>query len=92
LPDVPTLIEAGLPGVEVVGWNGLLAPAGTPRPIIEKLNMEIVRILHSADVTALLKEQGVDVVGDTPDEFMIVIRTDIEKWHGIIKVAGIKIE
>jgi tripartite-type tricarboxylate transporter receptor subunit TctC len=92
LPDVPTLDEAGLPGFEVVGWNGLLAPAGTPRPIIEKLNREIVRILRSADVTALLKEQGVDVVGDTPEEFASVIRTDIEKWRGIITAAGIKIE
>jgi tripartite-type tricarboxylate transporter receptor subunit TctC len=92
LPDVPTLDEAGLPGFEVVGWNGLLAPAGTPWPIIEKLNVEIVRILHSPEVTALLKEQGVDVVGDTPEEFAGVIRTDIEKWHEIIEAAGIKIE
>ena len=92
LPDVPTLAEAGLPGFEVVGWNGLLAPAGTPWPIIEKLNTEIVRILRSAEVIALLKEQGVDVVGDTPEEFAGVIRTDIEKWQGIIKAAGIKIE
>jgi tripartite-type tricarboxylate transporter receptor subunit TctC len=92
LPDVPTLAEAGLPGFEVVGWNGLLAPAATPRPIIDRLNLEIVRILRSAEVIALLKEQGVDVVGDTPEEFGSVIRTDIEKWHGIIKAAGIKIE
>ena len=92
LPDVPTLAEAGLPGFEVVGWNGLLAPAGTPRPTIGKLNEEIVRILHSAEVTALLREQGVEVVGDTPEEFAGVIRTDIEKWRGIVEAAGIKIE
>jgi len=92
LPDVPTLPEAGLPGFEVVGWNGLLAPAGTPKAIIEKLNAEIVRILRSSEVTALLREQGVDVVGDTPEEFANVIRTDIEKWREIVKAAGIKIE
>lgn len=92
LPDVPTLAEAGLRGFEVVGWNGLLAPGGTPRPIIDKLNFEVVRILRSAEVIALLKEQGVDVVGDAPEEFAGVIRTDIEKWHGIIEAAGIKIE
>jgi tripartite-type tricarboxylate transporter receptor subunit TctC len=92
LSDVPTLAEAGLPGFEVVGWNGLLAPAGTPKAIIEKLNAEIVRILRSAEVTALLREQGVDVVGDTPEEFANVIRTDIEKWREIVKAAGIKIE
>lgn len=92
LPDVPTVAEAGLPGFEVVGWNGLLAPARTPRPIIEKLNVEIVRILHTPEVATTLKEQGVDVVGDTPEDFTDVIRTDIGKWREIITASGIKIE
>jgi tripartite-type tricarboxylate transporter receptor subunit TctC len=92
LPDVPTVAEAGLPGFEVVGWNGLLAPARTPRPIIEKLNTEIVRILHTSEVATTLKEQGVDVVGDTPEDFADVIRTDIGKWREIITASGIKIE
>jgi tripartite-type tricarboxylate transporter receptor subunit TctC len=58
LPNVPTVAEAGLQGFEVVGWNGLLAPARTPRPIIEKLHTEIVRILHSRDVVASLPADG----------------------------------
>jgi tripartite-type tricarboxylate transporter receptor subunit TctC len=92
LPDVPTVAEAGLPGFDVVGWNGLVAPAGTPRPIIEKLNTEIVRILRSPEMVASLKEQGVDVVGDTPEDFGHVIQADIATWREIIKAAGIKIE
>jgi tripartite-type tricarboxylate transporter receptor subunit TctC len=75
-----------------VGWNGLVAPAGTPRPIIEKLNTEIVRILRSPEMVASLKEQGVDVVGDTPEDFGNIIQTDIATWREIIKAAGIKIE
>jgi tripartite-type tricarboxylate transporter receptor subunit TctC len=92
LPDVPTVAEAGLPGFDVVGWNGLVAPAGTPRPIIEKLNAEIVRILRSPEMAASLKEQGVDVVGDTPEDFGNIIQADIATWREIIKAAGIKIE
>ena len=92
LPDVPTMEEAGLSGFEVVGWNGLVAPAGTPKPVIEKLNADVVRVLHSPDVVTLLKDQGVDVVGDTPEHFAGVIRADVAKWREITKAAGIKIE
>jgi tripartite-type tricarboxylate transporter receptor subunit TctC len=92
LPDVPTVAEAGLPGFEVLGWNGLLAPAGTPKPVINKLNDEVVRILHSPDVLKLLKERGVDVVGDAPEHFSDVIRADVAKWRDIVRSSGIKIE
>jgi tripartite-type tricarboxylate transporter receptor subunit TctC len=92
LPDVPTIDEAALPGFEVLGWNGLLAPAGTPKRVIDKLHADVVRILRTPAVTGQLKEQGVDVVGDTPDEFARVIVADVAKWHEIITNAGIKIE
>jgi tripartite-type tricarboxylate transporter receptor subunit TctC len=92
LPEVPTIAEAALTGFEVLGWNGLLAPAGTPKPVIDKLNGEIVRILRTREVTNQLKEQGVDVVGDRPEEFAAIIRADIAKWREIIAAAGIKIE
>lgn len=91
LPDVPTMAEAGLTGYEVVGWNGLLAPAGTPKPIIAKLNAEIVSILRSPDVMSTLRNQGVDVVAGTPEHFANVIRTDIAKWAQIIKEAGLRL-
>jgi tripartite-type tricarboxylate transporter receptor subunit TctC len=92
LPEVPTIAETALPGFEVLGWNGLLAPAGTPKPVIDKLNGEIVRILRTREVTTQLKEQGVDVVGDTPEEFAAIIVANIAKWREIITAAGIKIE
>ena len=92
LPDVPTMAESGLPGYEVLGWNGLVAPGGTPRAIITRLNTEIVRILRTPEVTDLLGKQGVDVVAGTPEQFATAIRTDIDKWARIVKEAGIRAE
>lgn len=92
LPDVPTMAEDGLPGYDVVGWNGLLLPAGTPKPIVAKLNAEIVAILRSPEVMNQLKAHGVDVVGGTPEHFANAIRTDIAKWAKIIKEAGIRLD
>lgn len=92
MPDVPTLDESDVPGFDVVGWNGLVAPARTPQAIIDRLNREIVAILHDPQVSKSLAEQGVEVVGDTPQEFKKIIETDIAKWHDIIRQAGIKIE
>ncbi len=92
LPDVPTVAESGLPGYEALGWNGLLAPAGTPKTIINRLNAEFVRILRSPEVADKLKAQGVDVVAGTPEHFAHAIRTDIAKWAAIIKSAGIRLE
>ena len=92
LPDVPTMAESGLPGYEVLGWNGLVAPGGTPRAIINRLNTEIVRILRTPEVTDLLRKQGVDVVAGTPEQFATAIRTDIDKWARIVKEAGIRAE
>src|SRR5436190_6852699 len=92
MPDVPTIVEAALPGFEVLGWNGLLAPAGTPKPTIDKLNADIVRILRRQEVVDQLKERGVDVVGNSPEDFATRISADIAKWRDIIVAAGIKIE
>ena len=92
LPEVPTIAEAGLPGFEVLGWNGLLAPAGTPKPVIDKLNTDIVRVLRTPEIVKRLQDQGVDVVGDTPDEFAAIIPADIAKWREIIVAAGIKLD
>ena len=92
MPNVPTMSEAGLPDFEVVGWNGLVAPGGTPKAIIDRLNGEIVRILRTPEVTDSLKARGVAVVGNTPAEFGTIIRNDVARWAGIIKEAGIKLE
>jgi len=91
LPEVPTMIEAGVAGYEVTGWNGILAPAGTPREIIRRLNEEVVRILRRADVREWLAVRGVEAVGSTAEEFGALIETDIVKWARVVADAGLKV-
>lgn len=89
-PDLPTMIELGYPDFEAVPWFGLLAPAGTPAPIIDKIHRETVRVLALPDVRKRLGELGLDIVGSSPAEFAAVIRTEIPQWAKVIKDAGIK--
>jgi tripartite-type tricarboxylate transporter receptor subunit TctC len=91
LPEVPTIAEA-LPGYEVLGWNGLLAPAGTPAPIVERLGREIRAIVTDAAMARRLAELGTDPAPSTPEEFATRIRTDIAKWTRVIREAGISPE
>jgi tripartite-type tricarboxylate transporter receptor subunit TctC len=89
-PELPTIAEAGLPGYEVVGWNGVLAPANTPRPIIDKLNKVIVEALKTPEMEKLLMEQGLEGVGNSPEEFAALMHADIEKWKRVTREAGIE--
>jgi tripartite-type tricarboxylate transporter receptor subunit TctC len=89
-PEYPTVSESGLPGYEAVAWYGVLAPAGTPRDIIARLNGEIVRSLRLADVQQLLLAQGAEAVSDTPDEFAAIMRKDIAKWGSVVRKVGAK--
>jgi tripartite-type tricarboxylate transporter receptor subunit TctC len=89
-PDVPTIAEAGVPGYEMDSWLGVLAPAGTPRPVIDKINGELNRALAVPQVKEKLAAQGLDVVGGTPQEFRRVINADYEKWSRVVKAANIK--
>jgi tripartite-type tricarboxylate transporter receptor subunit TctC len=89
LPNVPPIADT-LPGYEARGWNGILAPAGTPRNIIDKLHKEIVAIVRSPDFAKNLANEGAFAVGNTPAEFAEVIRADMKKWAAVIKEAGIK--
>ncbi len=92
LPDVPTLHELGLKDFDAVGWNGLLAPAGTPREIVLRLNSEVVRVLRAPDVRDQLTAQGADIVGNSPEEFSAWIRAEVKKWAEVVKVSGAKID
>lgn len=92
LPAVPTVNEAGVPGYEASTWYGLLAPAATPRAVIERLQAETVKALTADDVRRRLIEDGLEPVGSTPAEFGAYIRTEIAKWARVISVAGIAIE
>ena len=90
LPDVPSIAEAGVPGYEATQWFGMLAPAGTPRPIIDRLNQEMVKLLKSPDVRDRLIADGADPAPTTPEEFGAYIKSETEKWTKVIKAAGIK--
>lgn len=92
LPDVPTVAESGLEGFDVTNWYGFLAPAGTPQPIIRKLNSEIVKILNTPEMTQKLASLGLEVIGNSPEEFAEVIRTEIPKWREVIEKSGVKLD
>ena len=88
-PDVPTIAENGFPGFDAIGWHGILAPAGTPAPIIKKLHTEIVKALQAPETRALLVAQALEPVGNTPEEFAAFIKEDIAKWADVAKRAGV---
>jgi tripartite-type tricarboxylate transporter receptor subunit TctC len=90
LPDVPSIAESGLPGYEATQWFGLLAPAGTPRPVIDRLNQESSKALRSDDLKERLMAEGLEVVAGTPEQFAAYIRSETVKWAQVIKAAGIK--
>ncbi len=92
LPDVPTFIESGLPGFEVSSWVGILAPAKTPRPIVEKLQKELAAALQTPEVRERYAALGIDPVGNSPDRFGEQIRADLARWEKVVKAANIKLE
>ncbi len=91
-PDVPTVAEAGVPGYEVTVWFGLVAPAGTPRDVVDKLNGEVKKILAMPDVREKFAAQGVEPLGSTPEQFGTHIREQMAKWGKVVKDAGVKPE
>ena len=92
LPDVPTVAESGLPGFEVTQWWGVLAPAGTPRAIVMKLNETLRKALTSADMRSRLAADGAEPAGSTPEEFHALIKGEIARWAPVIKASGARPE
>jgi tripartite-type tricarboxylate transporter receptor subunit TctC len=90
-PDVPTLAEAGIPNHEVEFLVGFLAPAGTPKRIVDLLHRQIVKILGLSDVQERLQALALDGVGSTPEEFAMKIRVDYEKWRQVVRAAGLNV-
>jgi len=88
VPDLPTIAEAGVPGYEAAAWFGLLAPAGTPRDIVDKLAEETAKILGMPDVREKLAAQGAEPVGNSPEAFGAFVRAEIAKWAKVIKESG----
>ena len=92
MPNVPTLSEAGVPGYELAAWQGVVTTAGTPRPIIDKLNAEIVKLLTLPDVQARLTADGGRVISSAPDQFATYIRSEIGRFAKIVKASGARVE
>jgi tripartite-type tricarboxylate transporter receptor subunit TctC len=92
LPDLPTLREAGIVGVEAAAWVGLIAPAGTPEPVLAKIHKETVAVLGELEVVAKLTPQFMSPVASTPDQFRAVLREEHDRWAPIIRAGGIKVE
>jgi tripartite-type tricarboxylate transporter receptor subunit TctC len=92
LPSVPTVAEAGVPGYEVNVWFGMQLPAGTPKPIVDKINRDMVQLLKEPDVVARFRDQGVEVIASSPAEFSQLIQKEVVKWTQLIKDANIRIE
>jgi tripartite-type tricarboxylate transporter receptor subunit TctC len=91
-PEIPTISEAGVPGYEATQWYGVLAPAGTPRPIVDKINGEIVKALDTKTVQDRLAAGGSEAFSSTPEEFAAHIKSEIARWAPVIKAAGIRVD
>jgi len=91
MPDVPTVHESGVPGYELGAWFGLLAPANTPKPIVDRLSREVNKAVHDPRFANRMKAQGVQVVGSTPESMLMEMRADTKKWSDLITATDIKI-
>jgi tripartite-type tricarboxylate transporter receptor subunit TctC len=91
-PQLPTVAEAGVPGFEVVAWDGAIAPAGVPKAVLARLNAEMNQALALASVREKLAGLGVEVVGGTPEQFAAHIRKETVKWADVVKRAGVKVD
>ena len=92
LPELPTIAEAGFPGFEALAWNGVLVAAGTPKPIVARLNAEINAILADPAVKAKLNAQGFELIGGTPEAFAALIKSESDKWAPVIRKTGAKVD
>jgi tripartite-type tricarboxylate transporter receptor subunit TctC len=92
LPELPTIAEAGVPGFESTLWYGVLAPAGTAMPIVNRLHATLTRALQSADMKERFAAEGSEPIGSTPQEFQAFIKSEIERWAVVVKAAGMKVE
>jgi tripartite-type tricarboxylate transporter receptor subunit TctC len=92
LPDVPTFVESGLPGFDVSSWTGIFAPAGTPRPVIDKLQRELAAVLRTAFVRERYAVLGIEPVGNSSQEFGDQVRADLARWEKVVKEANVRLE
>ncbi|MFL5051954.1 MAG: Bug family tripartite tricarboxylate transporter substrate binding protein, partial [Xanthobacteraceae bacterium] len=89
LPDVPTIAELGFPGYEISSWQGMFAPAGTPKDVVAKISAEAVAMINTPEVRQRIAHEGADPVGSTPEQFTARVNAEIAKWGKVIREAGI---
>jgi len=89
LPDVPTIAELGFPSYEITSWQGLFAPAGTPKDVVAKINAETVAMLNAPDIRQRISQEGADPVGSTPEQFTARVKAEVAKWGKVVREAGI---
>ena len=92
IPEVGTIAESGVPGFDTSTWYGMLAPAGTPRAVVDKINAEIVRVLQLPDVRERLAAEAFELPADTPDQFAAIIRAEMSRWAKLVKETGARVE
>jgi tripartite-type tricarboxylate transporter receptor subunit TctC len=92
MPEIPTVAEQGFPGFDAYGWNGIVAPAGTPRDVVARLNREINEILKSEKTKSILNGNQIEIAGGTPEEFAAFMRREAERWGPVIRAAGVKLD
>ena len=91
LPEVPTIAEAGIPGYQATGWFGVMAPAGTPKEAIAKLNAAFNSALSAPELAEILRNEGAEVVGGTPEQFRAFMAGEIDRWAAVVRSAGAKV-
>jgi tripartite-type tricarboxylate transporter receptor subunit TctC len=92
LPELPTVAESGVPGFEATNWFGILAPRGTPRPVVATLSAAIAGHMKSAELKERMLNDGAEPIGSTPEEFTALIRTELARWARVIKMSGAKVD
>jgi len=92
LPDLPTIAESGYPGFEALAWNGVMVPAGTPKPVIARLNAEMNAILKQPDVVEKMHASGFDLIGGTPEDFGNLVKRETDTWSPVIRKLGLKVD
>jgi tripartite-type tricarboxylate transporter receptor subunit TctC len=92
LPDVPTIAESGFAGFEASTWFGLLVPAKTPEPVIQRLNSEVNKVLESPDVREKFAAEGAEVLAGTPEDFASLLKSELVKWSKVVKDSGAKLD
>ncbi|MFZ2386626.1 MAG: tripartite tricarboxylate transporter substrate-binding protein, partial [Polaromonas sp.] len=91
-PDVPTLAESGMPGFEVGAWQGVMVPANTPKPIIQRLNAEVMKALQTPEVRQKLALQGAEPLGSTPEAYGVYVQNELTRWANVVKQTGVTLE